>query len=253
MPVSRMKRSSLCVLMLPVMLLLSHSARAADRIVFSGGAPLYTYQPATIVPLLKEAFRRNDREFDARFYPSQRSLRSSNSGETDGELHRIYDFHKVSGNKYPNLLRIESRLMSVYMAVFSTKDIKVKDINSLQGQTILYQSGRKNLEQMLRGLKTKNVIRTAGTDKKAFTLLARGRADIVISESFLGETIISAQPSLANIREVGRLNETPIYAYIHKKHRALGTDIASTLEAMKEDGSFKKITSSVRSRLLAGQ
>ena len=34
----------------------------------------------------------------------------SNNGRTDGEVHRVSNFHSVSNNQYPNLIRIESKL-----------------------------------------------------------------------------------------------------------------------------------------------
>jgi len=103
-------------------------ALAIDEIIFFGGEPLDRYQPSAIVPILKEAFKRNGIKFNAVYHPSLRSLVLSNSGATDGELHRVYDFHKASGDKYPNLIRIESQLLSGWTSAFSNKKIEIKKL-----------------------------------------------------------------------------------------------------------------------------
>ncbi len=85
-------------------------AQAVDEVHFVGGAPLDTYQPSVIVPILQEAFARNNINFKATHYPSARSLVMSNSGAADGELHRVYNFQEVSKGKYPNLIRGKTNL-----------------------------------------------------------------------------------------------------------------------------------------------
>jgi len=216
-------------------------AYSNEKMVFSGGAPLNTHQPAIIVPILTEAFKQNGLEFEAIFVPSKRSLVLSNSGITDGELHRIYAFHKVSKNKHPNLIRIESELMRVHQAIFSTKDIDIAGILDLTGVSIAYQAGRKNVENILNEHYPAKRIYAVKTDHQAFNMLVRNRIDVVISESFLGRSLISSNPKFESIREIHRNSGTGIYAYIHKKHRALGQKIGNTLEEMKRDGTFEKI------------
>jgi len=211
------------------------------KITFSGGAPLNTYQPKIIIQILTEAFRRNDVTFHAIYQPSLRSLLSSNSGTTDGELHRVYDFKKVSEGKYPNLIRIESELLSIWLSAFATKDININSFDDLKGYHVAYYRGRSNVNKLLAKVLPSESIHAVTTDVQAFKMLAAGRIDIVISESREGKRVIAAKFTSTSIREIAKLNETKIYSYINKRHKSLAFKVAKTIEEMKIDGSFLKI------------
>lgn len=220
-------------------------AEAVDEITFSAGAPLDGYQARIIVPILSEAFNRNQISFHAEYHPSLRSLRLSNSGEVDGELHRVYNFFEVSNGKYPNLLRIESLLLSVWLSAFATKDIKIESWKDLKKYTVIYYRGRKNVESRLNLILPREQIYAVNTDAQAFKMLNAGRADIVISESVQGNKILADNPKLSAVVEIAKIQETKIYAYIHKKHEKLSPKIAETIEQMKVDNSFSKIVDDV--------
>ena len=108
------------------------------EVTFSAGAPLNGFQAQMIIPILNEAFKRNGVEFKAEYNPSLRSLQKSNSGVVDGELHRIYDFHNASANKYPNLLRIESKILSVWVVAYATKNINIHRWQDLKNYNVVY-------------------------------------------------------------------------------------------------------------------
>jgi len=217
------------------------SAETITKITFSGGAPLDSYQPRITIAVLKEAFKRNGIQFHALYRPSLRSLEMSNAGITDGELHRIYDFKKISHGKYPNLLRIESQILSIYRAAFSTKNIKIQSWQDLEGYKVAYYRGRKDIEKILNNvLAPHNIIKTI-TDEQAFNMLLAKRVDIVISESTEGEKLLEKKEIFSKVREIKKIDETKIYAYIHKKHKKIIPRIVISIEEMKKDGSFEKI------------
>ena len=169
----------------------------------------------------------------------------SNAGTVDGELHRVYEFHKVSGGKYPNLIRIESKLLSVWLAAFANKEIKIKTWNDLKGYKVIYYRGRKNVEKALGKVLPPAHIVSVTNDKEAFNMLAKGIDYIVISESREGNSAIRNNPEFKNIREIAKFEETLIYAYINRKHKKLAPKIAKTIEDMKKDGTFTKIIDEV--------
>ena len=216
-------------------------AGTVKELTFSGGAPLNEYQPSVIVPILTEAFKRNGIRFNAEYRPSLRSLMMSNSGETDGELHRVYNFHKVSGGKYSNLIRIESKLLSVWLVAFASQKVEIETWNDLKGYKVGYYRGRKNVEKKLNTVLPPEQILTATTDEEAFRMLASGIIDIVISERLQGRKFIVGNPELSNIVEIASFDETKIYAYFHKKHKEIAPAIAKTIEEMKQDGTFSII------------
>jgi ABC-type amino acid transport substrate-binding protein len=215
-------------------------------LIFTGGAASDSYQARVATAVLSEAFRRNGFRFRAEYHPSLRSLTLSNSGELDGELHRVANFHELSGRKYSNLIRIESKLLSLYTAVFSKQELRINAWGDLKGYRVAYYRGRKNIEHHLKGLLGGNRILALNDDEQAFAMLALGRADVVITTSNQGRQIVAGRPDLSGVREVGRVDEDVIYAYINTKHRALALKIAKTMEAMKLDGSFEAIVTEAR-------
>jgi len=216
-------------------------AETVKEVTFSAGAPLVNYQASLIIPILTEAFKRNGIKFNAHYYPSLRSLMMSNSGKSDGELHRVYDFHQLSAGKYSNLIRIESKLLSVSLAVFAKKNIKIENLDDLKAYTAVYYRGRKDVEILLNKLLPPEMIGQATTDTQAFKILSVGAVDVVISESSQAHKIIAANPKFSDIVEITTLGQSEIYAYIHKKHQNLAPKIAKTIDAMKADGSFSML------------
>ncbi|NQZ52468.1 MAG: transporter substrate-binding domain-containing protein [Moritella sp.] len=231
-----------------LLLIFASHLQAASEIVFTAGASLKSYQPSIIVPILTEAFKRNGIKFRAVHHPSLRSLMLSNGGRYDGELHRVYDFHQVSDGKYPNLIRIESKLLSVWLSVFSTKGISISGWDSLKGYSVAYYRGRKDVEINLNKVLAPKYINRVNTDEQAFAMLAAGRVDIVISESLQGNMIVESHPNFFEIVEVAKISESKIYSYMHLKHQEVATEVAKILNGMKQDGSFLKITDQVNLR-----
>ena len=224
------------------LLLVSGSVYAKDKFTFSGSLPRNSYQPMIIIPLLTEAFRRNGHAFEFLQLPAKRSLIESNSGRTDGEVHRVSDFHKVSNNQFPNLIRIESKMLSVFISVFANKDLKIENTGDLSGLIIAYKRGEENTRNLLtKRYPEKNIYPTNGNEV-SFNVLMTGRVDALIAESVRGNRLINSNSNYKNIIEIDHIQELHIYSYIHRKHSEPGEKIAATLEIMKRDGTFARIT-----------
>jgi len=159
----------------------------------------------------------------------------------DGELHRVFNFHEVSDGKYPNLIRIDSELMSIWISAFSTKRVKINSWQDLKYLNVAYYRGRKNVEKFLSTVIPEKRIFKVSDDKTAFQLLAAQRIDVVISESFEGRRLMKNNYEFSDIYEVGKLDETRIFSYINKKYQHLSVKIANTLDEMKKDGTFSQI------------
>lgn len=218
------------------------NAQEINELHFTGGAPFDTLQPTIIIPVLTETFRLMGIQFTSEYNPSARSLELSNSGKRDGELHRIYDFHDITDGTFSNLVRIDTPIMSVWLSFYTKiENITVESIEELKPYTVAYYRGRQNIQKMLDGVLPSNQINLVLTDEQAFRMLAAGRIDIVISESREGKSIINRDDSFAGIYELAKIDETKIYAYIHKKYHFLLPKINETLLLMKKNGSYQRI------------
>jgi len=219
----------------------SSSSFGVDSITFASGAPLDGYQAKVVLPILTEAFAQQNIEFTAVYIPSLRALKISNSGMLDGELHRVAGFHEITQNKYDNLIKIDHKLLSVYLAIFAKEDLIVDNWDDLNHYALAYYRGRKNVDTYLSHVGAQYGIYKVNTDKQAFHMLASNKVDIVISESHLGNTLINSNSNLSGIKEIKRLDKTDIYAYIHNKHQSLIPALISSLQQMKSQGKFEQI------------
>lgn len=219
----------------------SSSSFAIESITFASGAPLEDYQARVVLPILTEAFAQQNVEFNAVYIPSLRALQISNSGMLDGELHRVSGFHEITHDKYNNLIKIDHKLLSVYLAIFAKKDLMVDNWDDLTNYALAYYRGRKNVDAYLSQVGAQYGIYKVNTDKQAFRMLASNKVDIVISESHLGNTLINSNNNLSGIKEIKRLDKTDIYAYIHNKHQSLIPALISSLQQMNSQGKFEKI------------
>jgi len=211
---------------------------AGDSITFASGAPLDNYQASIIIPILTEAFKQHNIEFNAEHFPSLRALQVSNSGMLDGELHRVSNFHEITKNQYSNLLKIDCKLLSVHLNAFAKEKFVINNSADLQHYSLAYMRGRKDVNKLLKQQKTQQRIYKVNTELQAFQMLAADRVDIVISESYLGNRIIHADPKFNSITEIKHLLTTDIHSYIHKKHQELLPSIEKTLKQMKAHGRF---------------
>ncbi|MGL1894502.1 MAG: transporter substrate-binding domain-containing protein [Spirochaetaceae bacterium] len=209
---------------------------------FTGGAPLDSYQSITIIPILKEVFKKMNKKVTFKYNPSLRSLKLSNSGEYDGELHRVYDFHEITNKKYSNLIRIDTYMMSIHLSYFTTiKGLNIKNREDLAQYKVAYYRGRKNVDNLLKGFLPPSQIFLTNNDDIAFKMLSTGRVDIVIAEDVEGLFLIKKELSYSNIYKLKNIKETKIYTYLNKKHSSLLPLINKTLTDMKEDGSYQSI------------
>ena len=156
----------------------------------------------------------------------------------------------MTGGKYPNLVRIDSQLMTVDISVFG-KDpsLVIKDWSDLTGLKIVHRRGRKKLESQLENFTSQVQIYPTKSDVMAFRMTVGDRADVVISEAILGELQLRQHPEFTELQMVGTLYKVGIYAYMHKKHAALSRQVGETLEAMRKDGSFDQITEEATNKL----
>jgi len=222
-------------------LCLSPLSSAVDSITFACGAPLDGYQAKAIIPILTEAFSQQNIEFSAVYIPSLRALQISNSGMLDGELHRVTDFHDITHDKYNNLIKIDHKLLSVYLAIFAKEDFVVNNWDDLNHYALAYYRGRKNVDAYLSNIGIQYDIYKVNTDEQAFQMLATNKVDIVISESHLGNSLIRSSSKLRGIKEIKRLDKTDIYSYIHNKHESLIPALLRSLQQMKAQGRIKQI------------
>ena len=225
-----------------------HAQNQPHEITFGGGVRLDIDNAVTriIIPLYTEAFKRMGIEFNAVQLPERRSLDMSNSGEVDGELRRVENFHEVSNNKFPNLIRVEFNVYTTEWSVFALKSTPmVNSIFDLKNKTVVYRRGTAWIDKNLGNGYSK--VTLVGSDVSAFRFVENGRAEYVVISKDAGLQVLNTMKDLHLVYR-GSVGEIKIYPYMHNKHKLLAIKFAEILEEMRTDGTYKKVSDEYSTR-----
>ena len=181
-----------------------------------------------------EAFRRNGIEISLIKLQAERGLKNANAGIDDGELLRFEGMEKL----YPNLVPVPEKLMDMHFVAFSIDpSIKIDDWQSLKNYSVGYIKGWKIMEMNIP--KEAQVI-PAMDANQLFTMLRRGRVEVVLFERLMGLEIIRRQ----NIQDARDLSPSlavkSMFIYLNKKHETLAPKVAASLAALKSEGVYER-------------
>ncbi len=165
-----------------------------------------------------------------------RSLALAASGQTDGDIVRIGTVKHL----HPSLRQVPVPTLDIEGYVF----VKNEDRD-----TILQQDLSKLRVGRLNGVVQAELfsdgfeqLTTASSEEELFSMLAEGRLDAVVGDSFDGP-LHSAKLGLTNIVPLARpFQVEPMFHYVHEKHEHLVPEIANVLAAMRGSGELEQIT-----------
>ena len=163
--------------------------------------------------------------------PHKRSLFSANEGTVDGDVGRVPSVQE----NYPNLRRVNVKLMDLNGVVYTTRDeITSYDDALLKQYRVGYIRGVQWTEKKMQGLEATKV----DSYSILFTMLLQGRIDIILA------TEISANSAIRNLGEkvsiIRKLDpfifSAPIYHYVNKKNEAIIPRLEKAVTALIEEG-----------------
>ncbi len=167
--------------------------------------------------------------------PSKRSLTMSNSGQSDGEVHRI----KSITQKFPNLVQSPVSINHVDIVAFSKDpNTNINGQNNLKSYSIVYPKGALVYEKITAGFP--DVI-TVSISKQGLKMLANNRVDIFLGDTLSGPATIKEN----NITDVYMLSPPvktiKMYHCLNNKHGQLIPKITAVLRAMEKSGRLNEI------------
>ena len=200
--------------------------------------------PTTLIAekIIETAYSRLGWDLNVHYLPGERSLRSANNGEMDGELYRQFGMQ----NDYLNLIIVPVPLLTFEIVVFTHgPHFVVNGWDSLRPYTIGFVRGVKIIEQNTVGMK----LEAATKVRQAFQKMLLGRSDIVVANRVSG---------LAALREMNQNDITvlmpplatfPAFHYLNKRHEALVPSLTAVLQKMQKDKTIENIQNSVMAEL----
>ncbi|MFP4375929.1 MAG: substrate-binding periplasmic protein [Spirochaetales bacterium] len=218
---------------------------AESFVLTTGYSPPYSTAASSGIldRILEEAFARAGHEVSFAMLPAERALRDADSGVADGVVARIDGLD----DSYRNLVRIPVSIIESWDFVAFTRP-HVSDIrqwSDLSNHNVVFVRGWKIIEQNIPAARS---VVTVSSTELAFRMLARGRADVVVSARLDG-VVMARQLGFEDLK----VHEPPLaslslYPYIHRRHEELVPALAQALGDMKADGTFYEIYASVLSR-----
>ncbi|TQV67269.1 transporter substrate-binding domain-containing protein [Exilibacterium tricleocarpae] len=169
--------------------------------------------------------------------PHRRSFKTANDGrELDGVLLQVEEV--MAG--FDNLLRVESTFYEVESFVWS-RDAGLKlDVDGW-ASIRPYRIGID--QQKLFGIsRTEGFNRIVAKDpRQSIKLLAGGRVDLIIMTGFEGRYYGRRQSETRLRRLEPALYSTPLYHYLHRRHRELLPHISRQVRTLSDSGEINRI------------
>lgn len=194
--------------------------------------------------VVTEVFRRIGLKGRVESYnESARALINANGNIDQGVAMRIKGLEK----KYPNLVRVEERLIgNDFVAYSKNLELITDSWKSLEPYIAAYIHGWVIFERNLGPDQVKHAVKNTS---QMFTMLDKGRVDLVLYERWQG---------LQQVRDTGinvKVHEPPLasvdmFMYVHKNYAHLAPKMAQALRSMKADGTYKEIIDSTLTALL---
>ena len=203
---------------------------------------LLDVDPATRVAeqVMTEAYRRLGMQMVVHRVPGERSLRSANSGDMDGELYRKLGMER----EYANLLIVPVALLTYEIVIFTLgTSFAVHGWESLRPYTIGHVKSIKIVEQNTQGMR----VEVASTLRQAFLKMALGRSDLVVANHASGLAVLK-ELNMPDVKVLmPALATFPVFHYLNKKHAALVPQLTAVLRQMQKDKTIETIQKSVMS------
>ncbi len=183
--------------------------------------------------ILEEAYRRLGIQLRSEAMGHERSLRSANSGETDGDVMRMAGIEA----QFSDLLRVPEPLYDYEVTAFTAGlTFKVEGWDSLRPYSLCVNRGMKVAEQGTEGMDRV----FAHSPEQMIQMLRNGRCDVLVagSPTWLEIDRLNAGP----VRELTPpIVKTPLYHLLNRRHAALVPRLAETLAAMRREGTIAEI------------
>jgi len=226
------------ILLLLIISLVPRPALAEQTLRFNTAFsyPLSTSEKTGFVDrVVQHALKSIGYDFNALTLPAERALRNANTGIDDGDLLRVAGLDKV----YTNLIRVPEKIIDMEFYVFSKRrQLQVDSWEELKPYSIAIITGWKIIERNTNNVLERTSVRNV---EQLFAMLAKGRVDAIVYSRWDGLGYIKKN-SLKGIHILpSAIDKSPMYVYLHKKHRDLVPKLAKALKQMKLDGSYKKI------------
>lgn len=218
------------------------SAAAEERVTIatSDGLPLSNPEGTGFHDqVVREAFRRIGLSLHIEHLPAERSLINANEGIEDGVYVRVEGLDRV----YTNLRRVPEKIGDYEFVAFGRhKDLRIAGWESLADYHVAIVTGWKILEQNIVASRSLTKVKDASL---LFQALIDDKVDLVVYNRLDGYGQIKEMKLQGVYALQSPLATKEMFLYLHKSREGLVPLLCEALRAMKADGTYEGIKTSV--------
>jgi len=192
--------------------------------------------------VIKEIYREIDIHANIEPLPAKRAQLQAFNGLSDGEIMRIYSY----GAENTSTIRVPTPYYHLETMAFVRKDsgIIINEFDDLKHYVVA----------KVRGVKHTNVatqyarkIVDLNSTKQLMEFVARGRADIALTNTIDGVVTLKQLGINNLIPAPTPLARLALYHYLHKKHHTLVPIVDQRIQQLKASGQLKRMIQSAES------
>lgn len=167
--------------------------------------------------------------------PVRRALVLMQSGELDGNVHRVAELLADQ----PTLARVETPINATAVRAYSRhKDIHLKGWSDLDGLRVAYVRGTLLVE---RGLTPQTRRVEAANIEEMLRLLTKDMADVALFVEPASSPVHPLAAAAQVERLAGVIQRVPLHHYLVGKHREMALRLDGVLQAMQRNGELQGI------------
>ncbi len=190
-----------------------------------------------------EAFKRLGYKLRYYSFPAKRASHLSDSGQVDGEIHRVANY----GENHQNLIKVDESHFSINFSAYGIDtSVQLSGWDSLVDSSFIvgYRRGVQRCELILPMLLPKERLVIVNSTEQGLRQVLGGRSKIFIDvELLLNQLIEKREFKKENLQKVGVMEKIDAHAFLHKRHVKLVPKLSSVLKEMKREGLINKYKS----------
>ena len=193
--------------------------------------------------IYQTAFARLGRKVQLLVVPAARASLMADAGKVDGEAGRVANY----GEQHPNLIRVEEPILAGDLAVFATTaQPHIREWSDLDDTELRveYYRGIFLADQKLHEHIRPENLSDSSNPVNSLRKLLRNRIDLYIDSSFIINPLLITPEFIGQpIAQIATLETTINFGFLHKRHKALATQLAIELRHLKQEGQMASLLS----------
>ena len=213
-----------------------------EKLVFADSQPPDSKLFRWMELVYTELFSRMNIDVRFEHMPSARATSQIELGVFDGQIRRVMLYE----NQVKNQIRVPESLYSLKMIAFARASAPYDGLNgwrSLAGKKLLveYQIGaaisQKNLERVIEP----DMLSSVAQVEQGLRKVKAGRTDVFVSSLLNAWQAMDSPEFKGIVVPIGVMEETEVFPFMHKRHKALIPLMSKKLKEMKEEGLIEKL------------